>query len=233
MLEEISILLGSNTAQSPQDYVHRIVEENDLQKSTISTRRLSAQRLSELYCLETSVPIFRAMVRWWNLDPLAQPLLAMLVALARDPLLRATAPVVLTMGDGESLDRNALDEALRQHAGTRLNPNTLAKVARNTASSWMQSGHLIGRTFKKRRIVVAHPSAVAMAVLLGYLQGLRGAGLFQTLWARTLDASPEALISQANRAAGMGLMRFRSSGDAFDIAFPELLSRTEIEVSHG
>jgi hypothetical protein len=41
-------------------------------------------------------------------------------------------------------------------------------VCRNAASSWAQSGHLEGRTFKKRRKVVAPPATAAFAIYLDY-----------------------------------------------------------------
>src|SRR5947207_15636178 len=102
MLDELRAPL----ADAPQDaphatYVEAIVEDNCLGKPTSATRVLSAQRLSELYALEPDVPLFRLMRNLWGLDERCQPLLALLVALARDPLLAATAPSVLALQNGE------------------------------------------------------------------------------------------------------------------------------------
>ena len=46
--------------------------------------------MATLYALDPANPIFRALRRLWSLDENAQPMLALAVALARDPLLRGT-----------------------------------------------------------------------------------------------------------------------------------------------
>src|SRR5947207_9802371 len=106
MLDELRAPL----ADAPQDaphatYVAAIVEHNCLGKPTSATRVLSAQRLSELYALDPSVRLFRVMRSLWRLDERGQPLLALLVALARDPLLAATAPVVIPLKGGDEFAR--------------------------------------------------------------------------------------------------------------------------------
>lgn len=235
MIEEISVLLACGSeAKTKEEYVHLVVEENVLGKSTASTRRLTAQRLCELYALDTSVPIFRALLRYWNVDRGAQSLIALLSGLARDPLLRATAPAVLGLRDGQCFDRDAMSANLRAHARTRLNDATLDKVVRNAASSWTQSGHLNGRTIKRRQRVRPTPPAVVMALLLGYLQGLRGPSLLRTTWCEVLDSSPETLSTLASQASISGLFRFRQAGEVIEISFPNLLTKQELAItSHG
>lgn len=235
MLEDLAtVLAAAGSGSDRSDLIRAIIEDNVLGKTTAATRRISAQRLSELYALDSFVPIYRALRRLWAIDPSAHALLALLSGLARDPLLRATAPAVIGLRDGQSFDREAAASALRQYAGARLNDAILDKVVRNAAASWTQSGHLVGRTFKKRRRVAPTPSVVTMALFLGYLQGLRGPALFSTLWCEVLDSSPEALASLASRASQSDLMRFRQSGDVIEIGFPNLLSKAENELtSHG
>lgn len=235
MLEELTALLASaEGATRREEFTQLIVGENILGKSTASTRRITAQRLGELYALDTSVPVFRALQRLWAVDRDAQPALALLCSLARDPLLRASAPAVLGLREGQSFDRDAMATALRAHAGNRLNPGILDKVARNAASSWTQSGHLCGRTLKRRQRMRATPVAVAFALLLGYLQGLRGTALWRTSWCEALDSSPESLSALASRAAHAGLLRFRQSGEIIEISFPELLTKQETALTaHG
>ena len=235
MFDEISKLLSSCPLTATRDdYVSAIVGENILGKTTTSTRRISAQRLTELYALDTGVPIFRVLRKLWDKDREGQPLLALMSALARDPLLRSTVPAVIRLREGQSLDRDSMTEALRLCVRDRLNDAILDKVVRNASASWSQSGHLVGRTFKKRQRVRATPAAVTMALLLGYLQGIRGPGLFRTLWAEILDSSQETIALLASRAALAGLFRFRQAGDVVEIGLPELLTKAEIErASHG
>jgi hypothetical protein len=235
MVEELTALLASAEGASQRgDFVRRIVDDNVLGKSTGSTRRLTAQRLSELYALDTGVPIFRALHRLWRAEPEAQPVLALLCGLARDPLLRATVPAVIGLRSGQSFDRDAMAATLTAQACKRLNDSILGKVVRNAASSWTQSGHLSGRTLKRRQRIKATPAAVAFALFLGYLQGLRGTALLRTTWVEVLDSTPESLSNLAARASLAGLMRFRHAGEVVEISFPDLLTKTEMEMtSHG
>lgn len=232
MVEELSRLLTfAGGATRREEFVQLIVEENVLGKATSSTRRLTAQRLTELYALDTSVALFRMLLRLWSMDPSSHALLALLCSLARDPLLRVSASSVLSLRDGQSFNRDAMVAALRAHAGSRLNDSVLGKVVRNAASSWTQSGHLQGRVLKRRQRVNATPAAVTMALLLGYLQGLRGPGILRTLWCDVLDSTPEALSALAIQASLAGMLRFRQAGEVMEVSFPDLLTKQEIDMT--
>ena len=96
MLDELSILLRlSPLSLNREEYRKVIVQDNCLGKRTVSTRKLSHQRLSELYALDRDVLLFRVMRRLWQADERGRPLLALLLAMARDPLLRITAPPII------------------------------------------------------------------------------------------------------------------------------------------
>ena len=137
MLAEIGDLLAVVPPDGVRaDYTAAIVDENVLGKATIATRRWTNQRLGELYALDPRVPIFRVLRRLWPVDVPGRPLLAMLCALARDPLLRSTAPAVLALPVGAELVRSSFLDDIRQAVGVRLNEAVLDKVARNAASSW-------------------------------------------------------------------------------------------------
>jgi len=58
----------------------------------------------------------------------------------------------------------------------RFSKATLKSTAQNINSSWThyQSGHLAGRVRKVRARAVATPGAASLALLLGYVSGLRG-----------------------------------------------------------
>ena len=151
MLDELRSLLSACRADATRDeYLSAIRDDNCLSKRTAATRRLSSQRLSELYALDPEVPLFAIMRRCWYADTDSQAILALLLALARDPLLRITAPPILLMRPGEELARQQLTDALRREVRSRLSDSTLDKVVRNAASSWTQSGHFEGRGRKRR-----------------------------------------------------------------------------------
>jgi hypothetical protein len=232
MLDELSTLLETLPAEASRaDYLAAIIEHNALSKQTSATRILTAQRLSELYILDPNAPLFRVMRRFWQDDGPGRPLLALLCSLARDPLLRATAEPVLAMTSGEELSRQRITDAIRSAVGGRLNDATLDKVVRNVSSSWAQSGHLQGRVRKFRQIVRPTPLATAYALMLGYLEGLRGGRLFETNWTRVLDASPAELRNVAAEAKRLSGLDLKAAGDVIEVGFTTVLTPQEIKDS--
>ncbi|HUU95347.1 MAG TPA: hypothetical protein VM487_06385 [Phycisphaerae bacterium] len=228
MLRELEMLLSFCGPDATRDeYIAAIQHDNCLGKRTVSTRKLSSQRLSELYALDPDVLLFRAMRRCWYADRGGQPILAMQLALARDPLLRASAPPVLRMRTGEELARQQMTDALSQAVGSRLSESTLDKVVRNASSSWTQSGHLKGRGRKVRQTVVPTAATTAFALFLGYVAGDRGAALFESLWARVLDAPVGELMRFAADARRLGFLDMSQSGGVVNVSFSRLLNADE------
>ena len=157
----------------------------------------------------------------------------MLLALVRDPLLRATAGAVIATPVGHEFGRQAMKDGLGEAVGDRLNEATLDKVVRNAASSWTQSGHLRGRGRKTRQRVEAAAAAVTYTLLVGFATGRRGRLLFETPWAAILDASPGALVDIAVDAKRLGLLDLKHSGQIIDVTFPAMFTRREWELIRG
>lgn len=218
MLAELADLLDAVPALArPDRYEAVIITDNVLAKSTAATRRLTRQRLTELYGLDLRIAIFRVLRRVWGVDEPGRPLIALLCALARDPLLRATAPTVLGLRLGAELVRAPFLEAIREVVGTRLNEAVLDKVARNAASSWSQAGHLDGRVRKIRRRVTPTPGSLAFALWMGSLEGLGGEALLDCRWTRVLDHGGRGLLPVALEAKQLGLIHARAGGGVVEI----------------
>jgi hypothetical protein len=227
-IEDISDLFKQcPVSASSDDYEDAIVNQNCLAKRTTSTRKGTFQRLSELYGLNSKIPVFRLFRQFWDMDTGAQPLLAILVGLSRDPLLRITAPLILRMRPGEELSRQQMTDIVAQNTGDRFNEATLDKVVRNVASSWTQSGHLSGRVRKGRTRVKASPAVTTFAIFLAYSLGVRGKPLFDSFWAQILDSHPEDLIYQAMDARRLGYLDMSQSGGVMDISFSRILNDEE------
>jgi len=228
MLAELRLLMAATSAAATHnEYRQSIVEHNVLGKRTASTRKMSAQRLTELYALNPKVCLFRTLSRAWDTDPAGRPLLALLCAAARDPLLRMTAGTVLAAPVGTVVTTKDIEPALAEAAHGRFNASILNKIARNAGSSWTQSGHLVGRNNKKRMHPAVTPAATAYALFLGHLCGVRGQLLFSTFWAKLLDARFEQLSSLAFEASRRGWLNFRRAGSIIEVSFPGLLTRDE------
>lgn len=223
MLTELEAVLAAvQGAADRAAYAAAIIEGNCLGKPTASTRRLSNQRLAELYALDPLIAVFRVLRGLWDVGPNARPLLAMLATLARDPLFRASAGPILSQQVGMQIQRAPVRDALRKLVGERMNDDTLDKVARNVSSSWTQTGHLAGRTFKHRQRVVAPATAVAYALWLGSAAGFRGEELLTTGWIASLDCSAITARSLALEAKRLGLIDLRTAGDVVEFGLDRL-----------
>lgn len=223
MFTELSATLEATPeGASREQYASAIIDGNCLGKATTATRRLTNQRLTELYALDPAVPIFRVLRRLWKVDEGGRPLLALQCAIARDPLLAATVPSVVSLRAGTELQRDALRAALREVVDERLNDATLDKVIRNVASSWAQAGLFVERTFKKRTLVRPTPGSVAFGLYLGNAVGFRGAQLFTTGWLSVLDCTPTTARDVAVEAKRLGLIDLRISGEVVDLVLDRL-----------
>ncbi len=219
MLAELGELLNTLPANAIHTaYTEAVISDNALGKATVASRHHSRQHLRELYGCDPRLPIFRVLRRLWVLDETGRPLLALLAALGRDPVLRATAPAVLPLPAGAELVRSTFIEVIRAGAGDRFKETVLDKIARNAASSWSQSGHLHGRMRKLRRRVEPTPGALAFAVWLGTQEGIGGPALFESPWARVLDSTPAGLAEVARRARRLGLVELRVGGGVLEVS---------------
>lgn len=231
MLAELTAVMAYVPPNAASEaYRQAIIEDNVTGKRTLSTRKLTAQRLSELYALDPVVPVFRLLRFFWEIDQESQPLLALLCACARDPLLRATAPAVLEAPLGASVEKEAIEQAVGDAAPGRFNASILNKIARNARSSWTQSGHLQGHSHKTRSKPVCTPATVAYALLLGYFSGYGGQRLFDTFWTRLLDTDTATLHELAQEASRRSWLTYRNAGGIIEVDFSVILKESEREV---
>ena len=123
MFQELSLLLEAAPAEaSRDDYAHLVIDDNCLGKRTTATRKLSLQRLRELYGLNRQILLFRVLRDMWENHGSSRPLLALLLAVARDPLLRATASVVIRSPYGLEVPRQSVTDVVSKAAADRLGP---------------------------------------------------------------------------------------------------------------
>lgn len=233
MFAELSLTLDHvGVKAKTSEYVCAVVEQNILGKPTQTTRKRTARMLVELYSLDQSRPVFRLLRHYWAVDPAARPMLACLAAAARDPLFRDTIPFVVAIPVGESVDSKVVAEYLGEKFSGRFSAATLTSTSQNLASSWTQAGYVKGKVNKKRARPVVTPVLVTYALLLGYLCGVRGKMLLDTLWTRMLDRTPAELADLATDASKQGWMNYKAFGSVVEITFPGLLTPKEEKVSN-
>jgi pimeloyl-ACP methyl ester carboxylesterase len=233
MLGELSLVLEHIEAKAmTEEYLAAIVDQNVLGKPTQTTRKRTAQRLVELYALDQTRAVFRLLRHFWSADASSRPLLAYMAAAARDRLLRESTPFVVAVPVGASVGPSQIAEHLAERYPTRFRPTTLFSTAQNLASSWTQAGYLTGKVNKKRIRPVGTPVVVTFALLLGYLGGLRGKMLLDTIWSRMLDRTSAEIAELATEASKQGWMNYKAAGSVVEITFPGLLTPQEEKASH-
>jgi len=220
MLTELRLLLAAcPQSASLDEYRTAIIDENVLLKKTVATRKVSFRWLHDLYALDEKILLFRALRDLWDEDVQAQPFLAMLSSVARDPLLKSTAESILAIPIGDTVTREMMTDAVNMSFPDRYSPKTLKSTGRNIISSWQQAGLLSGKLHKVRVKAQSHPPSVAYALLLSHLSGVRGEASFQTLWCRLLDTPVHILHEQAFVASQRGWIEYRHMGEITDISF--------------
>ena len=231
MLAELRALLSYvDTADAAKtEYLEAIQTANCLGKRSGKTRTLTFRHLADLYALDPGLLVFRALRFFWQRDVDGQPLLAALCAYSRDPILRATAPFVLGFQEGAIVTREAMEEFIDAQEPGRFSKATLKSTAQNINSSWTQSGQLAGRVRKVRACAVATPGAVSLALLLGYVSGLRGESLLKSDFTRMLDCSFEKTIELAEDASRRGWISLKRVGQVVEVLFPNLITAQEME----
>lgn len=231
MLEELGTLLSymdRNDAEK-SDYLHAIDEDNCLGKRSKKTRLLTYRHLLDLYSLDHTKILFRSLLFFWQRDKAAFPLVALLCAYSRDSILRSTASFILKFPEGATVSRESLEEFIDAQEPGRFSKATLKSTAQNINSTWTKSGQLSGKNKKIRTRAIPAAGSISYALLLGYLQGIRGQALFQTEYIKILECSFERAIELAEEASRKGWIILKRVGDVIEVLFPLLINQEEME----
>lgn len=231
MLDELNSLLMcvAQTGATKADYLQAVVNQNCLGKRSAKTRLLTYRHLTDLYGLDPSLIIFRTLLYFWERDVAGRPLLALLCAYARDPILRLSARFILNFEEGETVSREVLEQVLDSQISGRFSPATLRSTAQNINSTWTKSGHLCGKVRKTRTKPIPTPGSISYALFLGFLTGIRGSALFQTEYTRLVDCSFDRAIELAEESSRKGWIVFKRIADVIEIGFPNFVNRKEME----
>jgi hypothetical protein len=217
-------LFAAGTIESSlDDYRDAVLTENVMLKPTESARYEGFRRIKQLYGLDQRNIVFRTLRTLWDQDSGGQPVLALLCAVARDPLLRASVDAVINMPPGTTVTAPFFEQIIHEVYPDRLTGKTLASVGQNIASSWTQSGHFTGRTQKTRKLIQPGPIITTYALFLAYLCEIRGDALFDSAWLGLLDTPKHILYEQAQQASQLGWLEYRHSGAITEITFRHFL----------
>jgi len=230
MLPELRRLLDAAPARAGRgDYRSAVVDGNVLDKPTTRARKLTFEHLCDLYALDPNVCLYRVFRQLWAADPESRPVLALTLALARDMLLRVSAPVVLDARPGEQVTRGRMEDEYRALSKGRFSDTSIEAIAQRVNGTWTQAGYLSGKVTKIRSVPVVTSANLCFALFFAYLDGRLAQRLFTSDWARVLDLSADRLMELARMASDRNLLVLRRTGEVVEIRFPGLLTDQEQE----
>ncbi len=233
MLREMSILVGAIPLSLTRDeFAKAIVEENVLEKPTLSSRKKSHRHLVELYGMDPSKALFRVLWELGHADLDSLSLLCLVCAYARDPQLRQSFELVRTLRLGEVLARSAMEQHLENGFPSRFSRATKASMARNVNTTWTFGGHLAGKVKKTRRLPEPRPISAAYAMFVGYLTGLRGERLLESAFASLVASNRSQLQAALSLASAKGLLALKQAAGIVEFDFSNLLTPVEQALLH-
>jgi len=204
------------------DYMTAMIDENALHKATVDGRKVTARYLRDRYVLSPASPLFRAFRHLWSAEPGSRRLLTLLAAAARDPFITSSIPTVIRVAPGEVVTASMFDEVVAAVAPGRFSSSTLEIICQRIGSSWVQAGHLRGRSRKYRVKQAPSVASAIFALYIGHLEGRRGDGLFESPWVLALDVPPSRVRELAVEGTRAGWIEYRHAGGFTDISFQRL-----------
>jgi hypothetical protein len=214
------------------DFTKAIVEENFLEKPTLSSRKKSLRHLTELYGMDPSKALFRVLWELGHADLDSLPQLCLVCAYARDPQLRHSFELVRTLPLGGALTREAMEQHIENGFPGRFSPAMKKSMAQNVNTTWTFGGHLAGKVKKIRRLPEPRPISAAYAMFVGYLTGLRGEWLLDSAFAALIASNRFQLQAALSLASAKGLLLLKQAAGIVEFDFSNLLTSTEQELLH-
>lgn len=223
MIEELTILLfGRPELAKYEDYQEDVEVYNILQKPTENSRKYTFKPLTSLYGLSMDIPLFKTFREYWDRNEKAQPILALQLAVARDPYLKLSAEEILRLEPGQLFAKDEMEQWIETHYPEKFSKTSLASLVRNISSTWSQAGYLTGKGKKHREIPQITYVNVAYALFLGHCQGFSGQRLFDSFWCKMLAQNKERLYELAYIASIRGLINFKQASEVVEVTFPSI-----------
>ena len=174
--------------------------------------------------MSPEIPLFNVFRKLWDVSEDAQPLLAFQLAVARDPLLRGSIPVIMELQEGEHLPREAMEAHLAHDDPDRFSPASLKSFSQNINGSWTMAGYLTGRNKKFKTQPKVSYVNVAFALFLAHCHGVSGQRLFTSSWFQLLGCDLAQGYELAYAASLRGLINFKQASEIIEVTFSNLIA---------
>jgi len=210
------------------DYVEAI-KQNVFNKATKSGVSYTAKFLRRLYDFDMSLPTFKAFKHFWHIaDEREKPLLAIIYAIGSDYQLKNSIPVINNTEIGEKVTVESIESNIENLDPKKYTSNTLRSMAQNIASSWKQAGFITGKVKNIRTKPDINYLVLTFALLMAYLNGLRGDFILTSDWVKALTLDERTIRSLAIEAAKRDLLQYQYAGNVTSITFKNLLNKLDI-----
>jgi len=210
------------------DYVEAI-KQNVFNKATKSGVSYTAKFLRRLYDFDMSLPTFKAFKHFWHIaNERDKPILALIYAIGSDYQLKNSIPVINNTEIGEKVTVESIESNIENLDPKKYTSNTLRSMAQNIASSWKQAGFITGKVKNIRTKPDINYLVLTFALLMAYLNGLRGDFILTSDWVKGLTLDERTIRSLAIEAAKRDLLQYKYAGNVTSITFKNLLNKLDI-----
>lgn len=231
-LEMRALVIAMPLAVTRDDFTKAVVDENLLEKPTLSSRKKSLRHLVELYGMDPTKALFRVLWVLGHEDLASLSQLCLVCAYARDPQLRQSFELIRTLRRGEVLARADMEQHLEDGFPGRFSPAMKKSMAQNVNTSWTFAEHLAGKKKKTRQLPEPRPVSAAYAMFVGYLAGLRGERLLDSAFASLVASNRSQLQVALSLASAKGLLSLKQAAGIVEFDFSNLLTPTEQVLFH-
>ena len=205
------------------------LQQNVISKTTRSGITKTSRYLKSLYDLDVSHAQFLAFKHFWSISgEKDKPLLAIIYAIGSDYLLKNSIPVINNTEIGKKVTVESIESYLENLYPQKYSANTKRSMAQNIASSWKQAGFITGKVKNIRTQPEINYLVVTFALLLAYLNGLRGDFILKSDWVRALSLDERTVRSLAIEAGKRDLLQYQFAGNVTSITFKNLLNKLNI-----
>ncbi len=206
------------------------LQQNVISKTTRSGIIKTSRYLKSLYDLDVSHPQFLAFKHFWNISgEKDKPLLAIIYAIGNDYLLKNSIPIINKSEVGKKVSVESIESHLENLHPQKYSANTKKSMAQNIASSWKQAGFITGKVKNIRTQPEINYQVVTFALLLAYLNGLRGDFILKSDWVKALSLDERTVRSLAIEAGKRDLLQYQFAGNVTSITFKNLLNKLNID----
>lgn len=185
--------------------------------------------LLQLYQFNLTLNKFKAFRFFWSIaDENEKVMLSFVFAVSNDYLLQENISVLSNYKLGEKVELESIENNIEKFHPNRYTKVTLHSIAKNIASSWKQAGFITGKVKNIRTEPEITYRVVSFAMLLAFIDGLRGDFIFQNNCILSLCISENKIRELAVEASKRDFMQYQYAGSVTSISFDSLLNKIGI-----